>query len=131
MNQNKWPNNSGVVQFRIARPTNKLSEIKNFYGKALGLNEIGSFEAHTGYTGVMYGLPGNKYHLEFTQHEDGSQCPAPTKDNLLVFYIPDKKEIKLLTKRITAMGYKIVEPENLYWEEKGVTIEALMAGELF
>jgi len=31
MNQNKWPNNSGVVQFRIARPTNKLSEIKNFY----------------------------------------------------------------------------------------------------
>ena len=123
MNEDNLSNNMKVVQFRIARPTNKLEEIKKFYGEALGLKEIGSFEGHAGYTGVMYGLPGHKYHLEFTQHENGSPCPAPTKDNLLVFYIPDKKEIEILSQRITEMGYKITEPENPYWKGNGITIE--------
>jgi catechol 2,3-dioxygenase-like lactoylglutathione lyase family enzyme len=123
MNKNKWPNDTDVVQCRISRPTDKLSEIKKFYGETLGLKEIGSFEGHSGYTGVMYGLPDSTYHLEFTQHDAGSACPAPTKDNLLVFYIPDKKEIEFISQRIKKMGYKFVEPENPYWKEKGITIE--------
>ena len=123
MNQNKWQNDACVVQLRIARPTDKLEEIKKFYGDALGLKQIAAFENHEGYSGVMYGLPDNKYHLEFTQHEDGSPCPAPAKDNLLVLYIPDKNEVEVLAERITSMGYKIVEPENPYWKEKGITIE--------
>lgn len=123
MKDEKWPDGFGVVQLRIARPTDKFSEIKRFYGEALGLKEIGSFEGHAGYDGVMYGLPGSKYHLEFTRHRDGSPCPAPTADNLLVLYIPDKNEVDEISRRISQMGYKIVEPENPYWKEKGITVE--------
>ncbi|PGS52556.1 VOC family protein [Bacillus sp. AFS041924] len=111
------------VQFRIARPTNQLAEIRKFYGEGLGLKCVGSFQNHDGYDGVMYGLPDVEYHLEFTQHIDGSPCPAPTKDNLLVFYIPNKAEIDIVKIRLNTLGYFEVEPENPYWLGKSITFE--------
>ena len=111
------------VQFRIARPTDKLEEVIKFYEEGLGLKRIGEFHNHEAYDGVMFGLPGVEYHLEFTRHMNGSPCPAPTKDNLLVFYFPDKVEIEKINHRLHTMGYDEVEPENPYWKEKGITIE--------
>lgn len=112
-----------VAEIRIARPTEKLEEIKKFYAEGLGLPIIASFKDHNGYSGIMFGLPGKEYHLEFTENKNGGACPPPTKDNLLVFYIPDKNEIEKLAQKIFSLGYKSVEPENLYWKEKGITIE--------
>ncbi|MDP5276571.1 VOC family protein [Chengkuizengella axinellae] len=111
------------VQFRIARPTDKFEEIIEFYEDGLGLKRIGGFQNHERYDGVMFGLPNVEYHLEFTRHIDGSPCPAPTKDNLLVFYIPDKNEIIEIKNKLNSMGYGEVEPENPYWKDSGVTIE--------
>jgi catechol 2,3-dioxygenase-like lactoylglutathione lyase family enzyme len=111
------------VQFRIARPTDKLEEVIKFYEEGLGLKRIGEFHNHEDYDGIMFGLPGVEYHLEFTRHMNGSPCPAPTKDNLLVFYFPDKSEIEKIHHRLNTMGYYEVEPENPYWKEKGITIE--------
>ena len=71
----------------------------------------------------MFGLPDHSYHLEFTTHVEGSPGPAPTTDNLLVFYIPDHTAITSLVERLGAMGYSPVAPENPYWEVQGVTIE--------
>ncbi len=119
----KWINGLNVAQVRIARPTDKLEKIKEFYGQGLGLKEVASFNMHEGYNGVMYGLPNVDYHLEFTEHESGSPCPAPTKDNLLVFYVPDKCGIDMMADKLSKMGYNPVPPENSYWKEKGVTIE--------
>lgn len=110
------------VQFRIARPTDNLALLEQFYCNGLGLSKIGDFTGHRGYTGIMIGVPDASYHLEFTQHIDGSPCPAPTDDNLLVFYIPDKKQIDIIETRLAAMGYLAVPPENAYWQEKGATI---------
>ncbi|HEX8847452.1 MAG TPA: VOC family protein [Pyrinomonadaceae bacterium] len=119
----QWPQSLPAVQSRIARPTARLKDVVRFYRDGLGLDVIGSFENHAGYSGVMLGLPGHEYHLEFTSHEDGSPCPAPTKDNLLVFYIPDIEAINHLTERLNGLGYFAVEPENPYWKEKGTTFE--------
>lgn len=119
----QWPPSLPAVQFRIARPTARLNELVRFYRDGLGLKVIGSFEGHAGYSGVMLGLPGYEYHLEFTSHADGSPCPAPTKDNLLVFYIPEEEAIKRLTERLAQMGHAPVAPENPYWEQKGITFE--------
>jgi catechol 2,3-dioxygenase-like lactoylglutathione lyase family enzyme len=83
--KNTWNTNFPAVQMRIARPTDKLEEIKRFYEEGLGLKRVGEFQGHQGYDGVMYGLPNLNYHLEITSHVDGTPCPAPTKDNLLVF----------------------------------------------
>jgi catechol 2,3-dioxygenase-like lactoylglutathione lyase family enzyme len=120
---NQWPQSLPAVQFRIARPTGRLDEVVRFYRDGLGLEVIGSFEGHAGYSGVMLGLPSSEYHLEFTTHTEARPCPAPTKDNLLVFYILDAEAIGRLTERLNGMGYFAVEPENPYWEEKGTTFE--------
>jgi catechol 2,3-dioxygenase-like lactoylglutathione lyase family enzyme len=118
-----WEHNIPAVQFRFARPTNQFAKIIEFYETGLGLNRIGEFYNHDGYDGVMFGLPNHPYHLEFTTHIEGSPCPAPTKDNLLVFYIPDKDEIIHIVNRLNRLGYYEVEPENPYWRTNGVTIE--------
>lgn len=91
--------------------------------EGIGLKKIGGFESHNGYDGIMLGLPGHAYHLEFTTREDEGPCEAPTKDNLLVFYIPDSDRMEEIVSRLAEMGYDLVEPENPYWKEKGVTIE--------
>jgi hypothetical protein len=119
----KWSENLPVVQFRIARPTDQLDKVMEFYRDGVGLKVVGSFDKHDGYDGVMLGLPEVGYHLEFTQHENGSPCPAPTEDNLLVFYIPVLEARDKIVKRLNAMGYPEVEPENPYWKNAGVTIE--------
>ncbi|MBK9457019.1 MAG: hypothetical protein IPO24_16260 [Bacteroidetes bacterium] len=42
-------------QFRIARPTQQLEKVIEFYSKGLGLEIIGEFYNHAGYDGVMIG----------------------------------------------------------------------------
>ena len=111
------------VQLRIARPTDQLDKVVSFYRDGLGLKELGGFKQHSGYDGVFLGLPSFPYHLEFTQYESGSPCLAPTKDNLLVFYMEDKGEIKEVIARLMKLGYPVVEPENPYWLENGHTFE--------
>lgn len=118
-----WNSGMQVVQVRVARPMDQLDKIKEFYVDGLGLEVVGHFENHQGYDGMMIGLPGKVYHLEFTQHVDGSPCPAPTHDNLLVFYMPDAKQIEVVVNRLDSLGYPVVEPENPYWAERGKTIE--------
>jgi catechol 2,3-dioxygenase-like lactoylglutathione lyase family enzyme len=114
---------SPVAQVRIARPTDRLAEVVRFYRDALGLEQIASFEGHAGYDGVMLALPGRRDHLEFTRHESGSPCPAPTKDNLLVFYFEDDGAFRETATRLRRHGHEPVAPENPYWAEEGLTFE--------
>lgn len=116
-----FPDGVGVAQIRIARPTSRLDEVTAFYRDGLGLPVIGSFVDHAGYDGVMLGLPGRVYHLEFTQHASGSPCPAPSQDNLLVLYVPDAGHRRRIHARFDAMGVSPIEPENPYWADKSRT----------
>ena len=119
-----WPEGFDVVQVRVARPTDRLHDVVRFYRDGLGLAELFRFEGHAGYDGVMLGLPGRSYHLEFTHHVDGSPCPAPTRDNLLVLYVPDAHAVDAMAARLADLGHPRVEAENPYWEQQGaVTIE--------
>jgi hypothetical protein len=75
--------------------------------------------------GVLFGLPGAAYHLEFTRHEAGSPCPAPSRDNLLVLYFASASAVDLVAARLGELGYHPVEPENPYWVTSvaSVTVE--------
>jgi len=117
-----WPASLPVAQVRVARPTDRLDDVVRFYHEGLGLPIIDRFEDHDGYTGVMLGLPGVAYHLEFTTHVEGSPCPAPTADNLLVLYIPDAAAVDTIVGRLTRMGYRPVAPENPYWAGRSTTV---------
>lgn len=108
-----------IAQVRIARPTDQLPEVERFYAEHLGLPVLYRFEDHAGYDGVMLGLPGADQHLEFTSHIDGSPCPAPTLDNLLVLYFPSEAQMYDVVQRLGANGHEPVEPENPYWRDVG------------
>ena len=74
-----WPTILPVRNVRIARPTDQLDDVARFYREGLGLPELDRFAGHAGYRGVLFGLPGTQYHLEFTQHDHGSPGPAPER----------------------------------------------------
>jgi catechol 2,3-dioxygenase-like lactoylglutathione lyase family enzyme len=111
------------AHLRIARPTDNLAEIVRFYRDGLGFEIIGSFEDHDGFDGVMLGHSGLAYHLEFTHHRGHQVGRAPSKDNLLVFYLPDVDEWQRAVERLAANGYQPVESYNPYWDTQGKTFE--------
>lgn len=119
MTETSWPDALPAVQVRVARPTDKLREVVAFYRDLLGLPELYRFENHAGFDGVMLGLPGAGYHLEFTSHVDGSPCPAPTRENLLVLYFAGESALYSVVQRLGEAGLEPVPPENPYWTDNG------------
>jgi catechol 2,3-dioxygenase-like lactoylglutathione lyase family enzyme len=120
----RWPTQLPVQQVRVARPTDQLDQVVRFYRDGLGLPELYRFDGHAGYSGVMLGLPGSEFHLEFTHHVDGSPCPAPTEDNLLVLYFDSGDAVDAVASRLAAVAGAPVAAENPYWPQNGgVTFE--------
>ena len=114
---------ANAIHIRIARPTDNMHEVIRFYRDGFGLKELGSFEDHSGFDGTMLGTPGGSYHLEFTHHRGSVAPPAPTQENLLVFYLPVRPEWQEAVDRMLANGYMPVESFNPYWEVNGKTFE--------
>jgi catechol 2,3-dioxygenase-like lactoylglutathione lyase family enzyme len=108
---------------RIARPTDNLQSVLKFYKSGLGFDIIGQFSDHDGFDGIMLGHKGAGYHLEFTRQRGGSAGRAPSEENLLVWYIPDKEEWQSRFDKMTACGYEPVPSFNPYWDMQGVTFE--------
>jgi catechol 2,3-dioxygenase-like lactoylglutathione lyase family enzyme len=111
------------VTLRVARSTDHLDEVVRFYSQGLGLTVLGSFQDHDGFDGTMLGHPGTLYHLEFTRKRGHSVGPAPTQDNLLVFYLPDSGQWQEAIDRMRAAGYEPVPSFNPYWDRAGRTFE--------
>ena len=108
---------------RVARPSDRFDEVVRFYTEGLNLSVIGSFQNHEGFDGIMLGVPAASYHLEFTRKHGHRAGRAPTEDNLLVFYLPDKRAWQAAVDRMTASGYKTVPSYNPYWDQNGCTYE--------
>ena len=108
---------------RVARPTDHFEEVIRFYIGGLGLDKLGSFEDHDGFDGVIVGMPGVSYHLEFTRQRGHDVGSAPTNENLLVFYLPDEREWQNAVDRMVTAGYHPVPSFNPYWERNGHTFE--------
>lgn len=112
-----------VTMLRVARPTDHLDGVLRFYRDGVGLIEIGSFQDHEGFDGVMLGLPGASYHLEFTRQRDHIAGRAPTQENLLVFYLPSREEWQAAIDRMIEAGHAPLVSYNPYWDRSGCTFE--------
>lgn len=108
---------------RVARPTDHFDEVVRFYTEGVGLTVLASFEDHEGFDGVMLGMTSAPYHFEFTRKRGHTAGRAPTKDNLLVFYLPDKQVWQAAVDQMTAAGYQAVPAYNPYWDRDGRTYE--------
>jgi hypothetical protein len=111
------------ITLRVARPTDQLDAVLRFYTVGVGLQRIGGFENHQGFDGVMLGIPGAAYHLEFTRQAGHVAGRAPTADNLLVFYLPDQTQWRDAVDRMIVAGYEPVCSFNPYWDRAGRTFE--------
>ena len=111
------------AHLRVARPTDQLEAIVKMYKDGLGLEILASFEDHQGFDGFILGSAGMEYHFEFTHHRGHPVGKAPTKDNLLVFYLPEREEWQARCKAMEAAGFKLVPSYNPYWDKSGRTFE--------
>ena len=110
-----------MTVLRVARPTDRLAEIVAMYRDGLDLVELGRFEDHDGYDGVMLGRPDLAWHLEFTSCRHAAAGGMPSPEHLLVVYLPDRDTWSRACARMAAAGFEVVAAENPYWEERGRT----------
>jgi catechol 2,3-dioxygenase-like lactoylglutathione lyase family enzyme len=112
-----------IPQLRVARPSDDLDALLPFYRDGLGLSVLSRFEDHDGFDGIMLGLPGARFHFEFTRAHGHSAGRAPTLDNLVVFYLPDRQVWRDAVARMRGAGFEPVTSFNPYWDVQGVTFE--------
>lgn len=117
------PGYPSCSHLRIARPSDDLAAVVEFYRDGLGFTVLGEFKDHDGFDGVMLGCQGAPYHLEFTRKAGHRAGRAPSSEHLLVFYCPDAAQWKRALARLDAAGHKPVKAFNAYWDAKGVTFE--------
>ena len=111
----------GVAHLRVARPTDDLEAVARFYRDGLGLDVLYEFKDHDGWDGIMLGRKGAGYHLEFTRKAGHCAGKAPTEDNLLVFYLPDRAAWQRAVERLQRHGHRPVPAFNPYWDRHGRT----------
>jgi len=107
---------------RIARHTNKIEELKAFYTELIGLEIIGEFENHNGYTGIFLGKENLNWHLEFTASADNANQKIDD-DDLIVFYPESKNEYTAILEKIRSKHISIQEAKNPYWNQNGILIK--------
>lgn len=112
-----------IPTFRIVRPTDNPDALLPFYRDGLGLTVLDSFQDHDGFDAIIMGRENVPYHFAFTRTDKHQAGKAPTKENLLVFYLPDHAEWENAVERMKATGFVPVSAFNPYWDKKGVTFE--------
>jgi catechol 2,3-dioxygenase-like lactoylglutathione lyase family enzyme len=110
-------------RFRVAPPSRNLNATTSFYTCGLGLTVLTRFEDHAGIDGVILGHPGWPYHLELTCRRRDPISPAPTAEDLLVFFLPDQSDWTSAVAQLRSCGAKEVVNVNPYWGEHGATFE--------
>lgn len=112
-----------VPHLRIARPTAQLDRIARMYREGLELEQLGGFEDHDGFDGVMLGHPDAPYHLELTCRRGHALGPAPDGEHLLVLYLPDPEQWQRRCEAMSRVGFRSVTSINPYWDRRGRTFE--------
>lgn len=112
-----------VPVLRVARASDDLDALLAFYRDGLGLDVLLRFHDHDGFDGLILGRAGAPYHLEFTARRGHQVGRAPTKENLLVFYLPEQELWADAVARMRRAGFGAVPAVNPYWDQVGITFE--------
>ena len=110
------------MKFRLARHTNRLAQLTDFYINLMGLDLLGQFKNHSGYDGVFIGKANSDWHLEFTQTTEPVHHIFD-EDDILVFYPGVQSEYDSLLERIASHNIATVKAKNPYWQVNGITIK--------
>src|SRR5438477_5933043 len=108
---------------RVARSTDDLAAVVQFYRDGLGFEVLSEFRDHDGFDGVMLGSTGAAYHLEFTRKAGHPSGRAPNPESLLVFYLRDEAVWRAAVARLERAGHQPVPAVNPYRDQPGHTFE--------
>jgi catechol 2,3-dioxygenase-like lactoylglutathione lyase family enzyme len=106
------------MQIRFARPTNNIPQLVTFYRKVLGWDVLAKFEDHDGFDGVILGIAGAAWHVEFTAERGKTALVAPSPDDLIALYLDDQ-EFAASRDRVLAAGVPLLASQNPYWDKRG------------
>lgn len=98
---------------RIARPVSELDTTASMYCAGLGLEQLGSFTDHEGFSGIMLGAPEAGWHLEFTHCRHHPVTPSAGDEDLLVLYYPQQAAWEAQCAAMDAAGFLRVTAFNL------------------
>ena len=105
---------------RIARHCREPSALAAQYKAGLGFIELGRFEDHDGFDGVMVGWAGESWHLEFVSAPH-LRPGAPDSDDALVLYFPELEAWNMACAAALDARFVAVIADNPYWEAHGAS----------
>ena len=108
------------MQFRVARHTNQINEIRDFYIKVLSFEILGKFKNHNGYDDIFIGKSDLSQHLEFTTTHENIDHHFD-EDNCLVFYPTTQQEYDEIVERLELHQIKQIKSKNPYWNNNGIS----------
>lgn len=106
------------MTLRVARHTNNLKKIENFYINILGFERLGGFQNHNNYDGVFIGKPDSDWHFEFTQSETKANHKFD-EDDIIVLYPDTITKYNRLLESLLENDIKKITAINPYWNENG------------
>lgn len=109
------------MKFRVARHTNDLEKIEQFYITVIGLKKLGEFKNHNNYNGIFLGIERADQHLEFTTSLEKANHTFD-EDDIFVFYTKTTEEYLAIKNKIKKENITIETPKNRYWQENGIQI---------
>ena len=103
---------------RVARHTDDLDKIEDFYVNLLGFERLGSFQNHNNYDGIFIGKPGMDWHLEFTKSEEKAKHSFD-QDDVMVLYPKTIEEYNRLINSFLKNNISSITAHNPFWNENG------------
>ena len=108
-------------RFRAARPSDRLSAMKQFYVDGLGCTLLAEFSDHQGFDGLIVGDSGGHWQVEFLHQHGHLAAPVPSLEHLLVFDVESREQLQARAAAVDAAGHARAAPHNPYWALHGAT----------
>ncbi|OXA97158.1 prolyl endopeptidase [Flavobacterium oncorhynchi] len=103
---------------RVARHTDNLEIIENFYINILGFERLGDFQNHKDYDGVFIGKTGLDWHFEFTQSKVKANHSFD-EDDVIILYPKTILDYNELIDKIEHHNISTITAVNPFWNENG------------
>ncbi|MBS7253897.1 VOC family protein [Flavobacterium branchiicola] len=107
---------------RVARHTNNLEAIENFYVDVLGFEQLGGFQNHNNYDGLFIGKSGLDWHFEFTQSDAKAKLNFDEED-VIVLYPKTISDYNELIDKLIHHNISTITAINPFWNENGKMIQ--------
>ncbi|TDO71197.1 hypothetical protein EV143_10952 [Flavobacterium chryseum] len=103
---------------RVARHTDNIEKIEDFYINILDFECLGRFQNHNNYDGVFIGKSGLDWHFEFTQSETKANHTFD-EDDVIVLYPKTILDYNELINKLLRNNISIITATNPFWNENG------------